>query len=82
MELNVPNSSFNFSSNWREAFGMPFMRPILFRSLGTAILISLAAGVLLWGISPAVFAQEAGAPVKEAQADADADEKARFAAFT
>jgi len=60
------------------------MLPILFRSLGTAILISSAVGGLLSATSPAIRAHEAGAPVpvKEIQAAAAADEKARFAAFT
>jgi len=58
------------------------MPQILFRSLGTAILISLAGEGLLSVASPLVLAQETGAPAKEAQADADDDEKARFAAFT
>ena len=58
------------------------MRSVLLRILSTALLMSLAEGGLLWATSPLVFAQEAGAPAKEAQADADDDEKARFAAFT
>ena len=58
------------------------MRSVLLRIHSTALLMSLAEGGLLWATSPLVFAQEAGAPAKEAQADADDDEKARFAAFT
>jgi hypothetical protein len=62
------------------------MRPILLRVLGTAILMSLAVGGLLWATSPRVLAQEALSPGTETEADADADdthdEKARFAAFT
>ena len=62
------------------------MRPILFRSPATATLIGLAMGGLLSATSPLVLAQEAAAPVREAQADANDDDnhdqKARFAAFT
>ena len=58
------------------------MRSILLRILGTALLMILGGGGLFSATSPLVFAQEAGASTREAQADADDDEKARFAAFT